>query len=217
MLGEISSSRAQLVNELELMRWNLDKSYLRELGERGARIVETEWLDGLAPGDLSGLAGRFDGAEFVIKPVVGASARDAFRLDQAGALARESEIAPLFAGRPLMAQPFMARVESEGEYSLMLFGGELSHAVLKKPAAGDYRVQEEHGGSLSGVTLTAELRAAASSVIEALGTRPPYARVDLVRDESGKLCLMELELVEPELFFRTDPAAVERFLGALLP
>ncbi|MDX1571567.1 MAG: hypothetical protein R3200_13885, partial [Xanthomonadales bacterium] len=112
-----------------------------------------------------------------------------------------------------MAQPFLEQICTEGEYSLFLFGGELSHAVRKVPKAMDFRVQEEHGARILAVTPEADLVEACERVMTALGSAPLYARVDLVRGEASPL-LMELELIEPSLYFDFDPDSPQRFAEA---
>ena len=121
-----------------------------------------------------------------------------------------------YADREFMAQPFLTHVESEGEYSLCYFNGELSHTILKTPKPLDFRVQEEHGGAIRAVEAGPELRAAGATVLRALGSTPLYARADFVRanDEAG-FWLIELELIEPSLYLRMDAGAPERFARAL--
>jgi glutathione synthase/RimK-type ligase-like ATP-grasp enzyme len=125
------------------------------------------------------------------------------------------EVEQLYAARALMAQPFVRAIVEEGEYSLFYFGGAFSHAVRKLPKPGDFRVQEDHGGSVAAVSPTADLRAAADTVMAALDEQPVYARVDLVRGDAGAWWLMELELVEPALYLRMDAGAAQRFARAL--
>ena len=110
-----------------------------------------------------------------------------------------------------MAQPFVRSVTEEGEYSLFFFGGAYSHTILKTPKTDDFRVQEEHGGIIRAVEPEPALRALAHDVTDALAPQPLQARVDLVRIEHGRFALMELELVEPSLYFRMDAAAPARF------
>jgi glutathione synthase/RimK-type ligase-like ATP-grasp enzyme len=216
VLWEIERSGTPLFNGLDLVRWNLPKKYLGELAERGVPTVPTVWLDRLGPGDLIGMFDAMGVDEIVVKPVVGANADGAFRLDRSAGSERTGELEGYYSRRALMAQPFVRAVVEEGEYSLVYVDGEYSHTVLKAPKAMDFRVQEEHGGEIRSVEVDRPLRAAGEAVIEALGERPLYARVDLVRsnDDEG-FWLMELELIEPSLYLRMDPEAPERFARAL--
>jgi hypothetical protein len=148
----------------------------------------------------------------VIKPVISASAFHTYRLRRGDRWSGEMEAA--FAGREVMAQPFLRSIVEEGEYSLFYFGGELSHAVLKSPKEEDFRVQEEHGGFIRKVEPPAPLVELGHRIVESLPVAPLYARVDLARLDSGGYALMELELIEPSLYFRTDPESPRRFARA---
>jgi glutathione synthase/RimK-type ligase-like ATP-grasp enzyme len=205
-------ARVQLQNPLAIVRWNLDKTYLRELAARGVAIVPTIYRDRIAPAELDALLHELGTRDAVVKPVVACNAEGAHRLPERSV----AEVETYFASRPSMTQPFVRSVIEEGEYSLFFFDGEYSHAVRKVPKAGDFRVQEEHGGAIESVVASASLREAAQAVIAAVGTKLLYARVDLVRGDRDAWWLMELEAVEPSLYLRMDPAAPERFARAIV-
>ncbi|HEX5716264.1 MAG TPA: hypothetical protein VF179_08900 [Thermoanaerobaculia bacterium] len=207
VLEEIESD-ARLANPLELVRWNARKTYLRDLEARGLPVVPTVW-DRSRHSDLFG---ELDADEIVIKPVISASAFHTYRLRRGDRWSSEMEAA--FAGREIMAQPFLRSIVEEGEHSLFYFGGELSHAVLKSPKEEDFRVQEEHGGLILPVEPPASLIELGHRIVESLPVPPLYARVDLARLDSGGHALMELELIEPSLYFRTDPESPRRFARA---
>ncbi len=216
VLEAIVAAGARLENDLELMRWNLSKTYLRDLEKRGVPTVPTRWLSRLRVGDLDALLVDPAGEEIVVKPVVGASAEGAFRLDEGSLRERRREVESYFADRPLMAQPLARFVLDEGEYSLFYFDGAPSHAVLKTPRPADFRSQEEHGAAVRVIQPTRELLVVGAATLEALGAAPLYARVDLVRANAGDgFWLMELEVIEPALYLRMDAAAPERFARAL--
>jgi glutathione synthase/RimK-type ligase-like ATP-grasp enzyme len=178
--------------------------------------VPTIWRDRLEPNELPGLIEDAGTAEIVIKPVVGLNAHGAFRLDAQSARSQEGELCAYYADRPLLAQPFLPAITTEGEFSLFYFNGELSHAILKLPKATDFRVQEEHGGVIRAVEADDTLRETGSAVMRAIGTVPLYARADFVRADGGSgFWLMELELIEPSLYLRMDKGAPERFARAL--
>jgi glutathione synthase/RimK-type ligase-like ATP-grasp enzyme len=209
VLEEIGRSGARLANPLELVRWNARKTYLRDLEARGLPVVPTIW-------DRSRF-GELDADEIVIKPVISASAFHTYRLRRGDPWTGEMEAA--FAGREVMAQPFLRNIVEEGEYSLFYFGGELSHAVLKSPKEADFRVQEEHGGLIEPIDPPEHLVELGHRIVESLPTPPLYARVDLVRLDSAHLdsdsyALMELELIEPSLYFRTDAESPYKFARA---
>ncbi|HEX6964124.1 MAG TPA: hypothetical protein VF175_19810 [Lacipirellula sp.] len=216
-LAEIEQAGTPLYNDLSLVRWNLDKRYLRDLAQRGVPIVPTLWREQLCDGELSRLFDELGAEEIVVKPVVGAGASGAFRLDRRSLTAElTAEVERYYADRALMAQPFLQAIVTEGEYSLFYFNGRYSHAILKTPRPGDFRVQEEYGSEIRRVTADAKLRAAADGAVGALGKAVLYARADLVRSGSGDgFWLMELELVEPSLYLRMDEEAPRRFAEAI--
>jgi glutathione synthase/RimK-type ligase-like ATP-grasp enzyme len=213
-LESIDASGPVLVNPLELVRWNLDKRYLGDLEARGADIVPTVWLDGYDGDEVVGAFDAWPGENVVIKPRVGANAADTFVLDGPPSGRAADELRRLFDARPCMLQPFISAVCSEGEYSLFFFDGGLSHAILKTPAAGDFRVQEEHGADIAAVPVSVALEETARNVMRLVDPPPAYARADFVRDADGRFLLMELELIEPSLYLRMDPRAPERFAAA---
>jgi hypothetical protein len=137
--------QTRLANPLDLVHWNLAKTYLRDLQGQGVGVVPTAWLDGLAPAAVTDCARGFGSEDLVVKPVVGANGQDAFRISPRGDPQGLREIAGRFRGRACMVQPFMGKVLDEGEYSLFFFSGEYSHAILKVPAIGEFRSQEERG------------------------------------------------------------------------
>lgn len=206
----------RLENALELVRWNVPKTYLRDLAGRGVPIVPTVWYDRLRQGAVDDLFEETGSQEIVIKPMVSASAHGSYRLDHDTAATRASELERFFGDRPFMAQPLVPAVLNQGEYSLFYFDGEYSHGVLKTARPGDYRVQEEYGGSTKPVTADRKLMDAGRAAMGALNDTPLYARIDLVwaADRTG-YWLMELELIEPMLYLGMGPKASERFAGAI--
>lgn len=215
VLARIEESGVSLFNRLDLVRWNLRKTYLRDLADRGVSTTPTEWRDRLEPGQVLQLFDALQADEIVLKPVVSANADGAFRLNRRAAAERLAEIESYYRDHPLIAQPFARAVLDEGEYSLIFFGGEFSHCILKTPKDGDFRVQEEHGGLIRAVRPDAVLLASARAAVRAAGPPQLYARVDLVRANDGDgWWLMELELIEPSLYLRMDPRAPHRFAEA---
>lgn len=214
LLEAIDRSSAVLVNDLRLVRWNIPKTYLRDLEERGAAIVPSLWHDGLDRESLEPFFASFDTGRIVVKPVVSTNATDTYLLERPVPEALFDELQRVFRARPLIVQPFMASIVEQGEFSLFYMGGEFSHAILKVPKARDFRVQEEHGARLVGIAPPPELVATADEVLELVDPAPVYARCDFVRDRDGRFLLMELELVEPSLYLRMDPEAPARFARA---
>jgi glutathione synthase/RimK-type ligase-like ATP-grasp enzyme len=216
-LAAIERTGARLYNGLDLVRWNLQKTYLRDLTARGVPVVPSVWRERLLPGEFRRLLAAVGSEEVVVKPVVGANSAGAFRLGPKTTAAEAAAVEACYQDRPLLAQPFVPTVITEGEYSLFYFDGAYSHAILKIPKTAEFRVQEEHGGLIQSVSADQALRAAGDQAVEAIGAVPLYARVDLVRSspDGSQFWLMELELIEPALYFRMDERAAERFARAL--
>jgi glutathione synthase/RimK-type ligase-like ATP-grasp enzyme len=199
-----------MVNPPGLLRWNSDKAYLAELADRGVSTVPTLAVEACCDADLEEARRRFGCDWLVIKPPVSASASGTHRLGPTDDLPADSM------RRPMIVQPLVEEISRTGEFSLMLFDGEFSHAVVKRPKSGDFRVQEHLGG----VTLpsaappgSVELARAALAAAPAKAT---YARVDIVPDDEGTLRIMELELIEPALFLEHAPDKGAAFTRAIL-
>lgn len=207
--------QSRLANPLHLLHWNLRKTYLRDLRDRGVGIVPTIWLDGLVPSDLAGQAECFGVDQLVVKPQVGANGDDAFRITAADDSERVARIAGHLSRRPCMLQPFRSNVLIEGEFSLFYFNGRFSHAILKTPRAGEFRCQEERGARVSPIDPEPALARSGSRALAAVTPRPLYARADFVRNDGGNFELMELELIEPSMYLRMHPEAPGRFANAI--
>jgi glutathione synthase/RimK-type ligase-like ATP-grasp enzyme len=210
-LDRAESERWPMINPPALLRWNGDKAYLAELAERGVSTVPTMAVESCCDADLEEARRRFDSEWLVVKPPVSASAAGTHRLGPTEDLPDDRR------GRPLIIQPLIEEIARTGEFSLMLFNGEYSHAVVKRPKSGDFRVQELHGG------VTMPCKAPPEGAIElaqaALAAAPAdaaYARVDIVPDDSGLLRIMELELIEPSLFLDHAPDGGAAFSRSLL-
>lgn len=198
-----------LFNRYDLIRWNMDKHYLRDLAEQGVAIVPSVFLQPRQPVDLLALAQRFGWQELVIKPTVSAGARGTLRLNLNQPAAAQQALDQALASEAMLLQPFLPSVLSQGEVSLILIAGKVSHAIRKTPREGDFRVQDDHGGRVHPYFASAEENAFAERAVAACVVTPLYARVDLLRDEASQLRLIELELIEPELFFRFNPLAAD--------
>jgi glutathione synthase/RimK-type ligase-like ATP-grasp enzyme len=204
------SAETLLLNPLEVCRWNSHKSYLRDLSERGVAIVPSLWEPRLHERAIETAAQAFACDQLIVKPCVGANADDTFVLDLHHGVAPEQALAT-FSDRELIIQPFVKSVCSDGEHSLFFFGGEFSHAILKRPAAGDFRVQEEHGGVIQSTAAPAAMREAAVAALDAVAQPLLYARVDFLTLADGSPALIEMELIEPSLYFEQCAAAPAHF------
>jgi hypothetical protein len=183
----------RLMNPGSVLRWNADKRYLGVLADRGAPVVTTLFVDEVTLPVLQQAADRFGSDRLVAKPQVSASAYQTLRWSPGGSLEEGPE-------GPAMIQAYLPLIETEGEVSLFYFSGVYSHAVRKVPQRGDFRVQPEFEGVITAHEPTGEERAAAEAVLGAVDEPLLYARVDLVRDLEAEPALIELELIEPDLY-----------------
>lgn len=204
-----------LWNPAVLVRWNAHKSYLRALAADGVATVETEWLPRGSSRRLADVLESRGWTDAVVKPAVSASAHRTFRVAGADADASQAELDAVLSAGDALVQPFAREVTDGGEWSLLFFGGAFSHAVLKRPAPSDFRVQEEFGGRSETEDPDADVVAEAAAALAAAPGRTAYARVDgIVR--AGAFVLMELELIEPVLYLARHPEAPARLAAAVL-
>jgi len=214
VLAAIDASSAVLYNDLSIARWNLEKTYLRDVEARGDDIVPSTWYDRFDVADVPGYFREHQVDRVVIKPTIGANAKDTFVLTNPVGVDQLDDLRKTFSGRRFLIQPFIENIQSEGEFSLFFFNGEYSHAIQKIPKAGDFRVQEEHGSDIALVKPSAELLEIAHTVFSHIEPLPVYGRGDWVRGPDGRFLLMELELIEPSLYLRMDSGAAMRFAVA---
>lgn len=215
-IDRVERSGAMLHNAPSILRWNSDKRYLKDLERAGVDVVHTRWSDEAAkPPTLARLLAEEGWDEVVIKPAISASATDTWRIPAGQAGAWEDRFRDMSRRGPTMIQPFLREVSEDGEWSLVFIGGAFSHAMLKRPAPGDFRVQEEHGGSQQRVVPDSALIHAAQGVLARAPGAPSYARVDgcVVR---GRFRVMELELLEPTLYFTSCPDAADKLAYLVL-
>jgi glutathione synthase/RimK-type ligase-like ATP-grasp enzyme len=219
-LIEITKHDTVLINPLSLMQWNISKRYLQILQTQGITIIPSVFFDSVAISDIYAQFAYFDTQEIIIKPLISANSDNTFRLDHTNLMAQAGPLSNIFSTTPCVIQPFLDSVINEGEYSLFYFNGEYSHTIRKVPKSGDFRVQEEHGGELITVIPDERQLSAAAKVLAALPEKSLYARVDLIRNPRAQKDdiwqLMEVELIEPSLYFNMDEASPERFVQATL-
>lgn len=212
---EIIERETLLANRLDLVRWNLVKTYMRDLQQKAIGIVPTLWAGSLQPDFLAYYQEKLGVDEIVVKPVVGANGEDAFRVSERDTTECLESIVARFRNRDCMIQPFMPNIINEGEFSLFFFGGKYSHAILKKPAESEFRSQEERGAEIGSILPQDKLLKSARQVMDTLRPSPLYARIDFIRDAAGDFVVIELELIEPSLYLRMSPEAPVRFASAI--
>ena len=202
-----------LINPPNVLLWNTRKTYLQALGAAGVSIIPTLTPKVCDAAFLQGAFDALDADELVVKPLVSAGSHQTFWVR------RDDDLAEKLTGSPphgRMIQPFLNAVAGEGELSAFFFDGVFSHAVRKQAADGDFRVQPQFGARLSAMQPTDDMLAVARSALAAAPDGLLYARIDMVRDAAGVLRLMELEAIEPDLYFEFAPDAGDAFGRAVL-
>jgi len=199
--------QTRLFNGSALVNWNVRKTYLRELETKGAKLIPTLWLDVADDAAARAAFGTLDSDDLVFKRQVGAGAKDQHRL-------KRGEPIPEMR-HPMMAQPFLPMIQTEGELSFIFIDGEFCHALIKRAQPGDYRIQSTYGGREEKITPGADDLAAARAIISTLDEAPLYGRVDMLRGADGELLLMELEVIEPYLYPVEGPELGERMAAGV--
>jgi glutathione synthase/RimK-type ligase-like ATP-grasp enzyme len=205
----------RLCNPAAMVRWNLNKRSLHELAARGVAVVPSRFLECGRRVSLHDLLDDTGWRQAVVKPCVSGGARHTHRVDHANAATVQRALDPLLARESFLLQPFVADVVATGEDTLVAIAGRVTHGLRKRAKPGDFRVQDDHGGTVHGLEPSAEQVAVAERALAACGTVPAYGRVDLVRLDDGSLAVMELELVEPELWLRLHPPAAAAMAAAI--
>jgi glutathione synthase/RimK-type ligase-like ATP-grasp enzyme len=214
-LQSLAASGANLWNPPGPVLWNTNKRYLLDLAGCGVNAVPTQYLTAGDRPDLKAILERRGWDEAVVKPAVAVGSHAAWRTSRRTAEADQPRFDGQLGARDVLVQPFLPEVTSQGEWSLVFLGEEYSHAVLKRPACGDFRVQEHLGGSSAPAEADQALIEQAQSALAAVGQPLLYARVDGVARE-GQLLLTELEIIEPSLFLGLAPGAGQRFAEAIV-
>jgi glutathione synthase/RimK-type ligase-like ATP-grasp enzyme len=209
----LEAERVVLWNSPATLRWNADKRYLLDLSAAGFRVVPTVLCEQGSSVDLAHTLATHGWKSAVFKPTIAATSYHTFRTDDLHLADAQTMLNQLLAERAMLIQPFVPQILA-GEWSLIFFLGEYSHAILKRPAPGDFRSQDDFGGIAEARTPAPHLIVQAQQLVQSLDTLPLYARVDGV-EVDGELVLMELELIEPGLFLTLDAHASERFADAI--
>lgn len=211
-LEALEAAGIMVCNPPALVRWNLDKAYLRDLENKGARIIPTLWSDDPGLDDIIAAFDHFECDRLVVKRQVGAGGmgQHLFTLD-------DLPDPDWTMGHAAMIQPFLPAIKEEGELSLVFIDGAFSHAIRKTAAKGEYRIQSLYGGKEEAVIPSDADIAIATKVVRAMpgDTAPLYARIDLIRDTDGALMVMEAEAIEPYLYPEQGPRLGDRVASAI--
>ncbi len=201
----------QFINIPEIIYWNLDKHYLQDLEKMGLNIPPTHYIEKGEQQSLQNLFEKTKWQKAILKPAIAGAARETFLIDINDFKKFEGDFQRLITKEAMLFQEFQHQIQSKGEMSLMMIGGKYTHAVLKKAKSGDFRVQDDFGGTVETYHANQDEIAFAKIAIAACPQLPVYARVDIFHDNNNQLALGELELIEPELWFRNYPKAAKNF------
>lgn len=211
-LDELEARGVSVLNSPSVVRWNIEKTYLRDLADRGAPTIPTIWLDDAGRDEIVTALDDFATDSVVVKRRIGGGALGQLRFTRGDLPPEDWRM-----GCPAMIQPFLPAIVTEGEISLIFIAGAFSHAVRKRAAEGDYRIQSLFGGREEHFAPSAAELAQAEAVLGACPFPPPlYARIDMVRLPSGELAVMEAELIEPYLYPDQGPELGERLAAAMI-
>tara|TARA_B100001093_G_scaffold178873_1_gene171434 strand:+ start:22936 stop:23853 length:918 start_codon:yes stop_codon:yes gene_type:complete len=201
---EKTKKETLFINSKEIIHWNLNKTYLLELSKKGINIAKTIFVEQKQKITLKDLFKKTQFNEAIIKPSISGAARDTFKITKKNYNKFESNFQNLINKESFLFQEFLKDIEIFGEISIILIDGEYTHAVRKIAKKGDFRVQDDHGGIVEAYNPVQEEIEFAKRCISECPSQPIYARVDLIYDNKKNISLGELELIEPELWFRNN-------------
>ncbi|MDQ6827845.1 MAG: hypothetical protein M3081_03165 [Gemmatimonadota bacterium] len=213
-LARLRAAEVPVWNSTAIIGWNMDKGYLEHLSLAGIAVVPTVRLTGADTVTLRSVLKRHGWTRAVVKPSVSASAYDTWQTTAELAAFGDARVAMMLERSDVLVQPFIEEID-QGEWSLVFLGGEFSHAVIKRTAKDDFRVQRECGGSAERAVPRRELIEFGQRVLACAPDATLYARVDVCL-VNGAPMVMELELIEPSLFLDLDAGAPKRFADAIL-
>ncbi len=201
------SRQTKLLNSEKIIRWNIDKHYLQDIKLKGTHIIPTIYIEKNSNTTLKTLHKNINWNNTILKPCISGGARHTYKLNLNNLKDHETIFQKLISNEAMMLQPFQNSIAEKGEISLVIINGKFTHAVLKKAKKDDFRVQGDWGGTVHCYTPTSQEVIFAEKAIKACIESPIYARVDITKDNNDKLAIVELELIEPELWFRNYPKA----------
>jgi glutathione synthase/RimK-type ligase-like ATP-grasp enzyme len=213
-LDALDASRRPAWNPTAMVRWNSNKRYLIDLAARGVATVPTRIVERGSPVPVPEVAHAEGWTRFVVKPAVSASAYETHALDLPLGAEDLAAVERVVAHGDALVQPFLDEVTTDGELSLIFFDGVFSHAAIKRSRRGDFRVQTEHGGTVEPIEVAPAVVSQARRSLDALDELPLYARVDGI-GAAESFRLMELELIEPNVFLAADDRSADRFAAAI--
>lgn len=205
----------KLINPLALQQWNADKNYLRDLQQKGVRIVPTEFIPKASFLELQTICAHNCWHDIVIKPAISAAAFHTYKIPGSEVKNKELLFGSLLEERDMLVQPFQESIVTKGEASLMIFNGLFTHAILKKAKQGDFRVQDDFGGTVHPYVPSKDEISFAENAMKQCPVDPVYGRVDIIWDEEGVCYLSEMEFLDPEIWLRECPGAAHELARAV--
>ena len=205
-----TKNKCLMINSTETIEWNIDKHYLLDLQKHQIPIPNSEFIKRGSSIDLSLLMQKKNWNEIVVKPTISGAAKNTYRLKEEEIIQFGPTWEKLIYKEDFIVQEFQNNVITEGEVAMIVIGGKFTHAVLKKAKEGDFRVQDDFGGSIAIYNPSEEMVKLAEKCTRILTPIPSYARVDIIWDNLRELAVSELELIEPELWFRLNPNAAQK-------
>ena len=205
-----TKNKCLMINSTETIEWNIDKHYLLDLQEHQIPIPNSEFIKRGSSIDLLLLMQKKNWNEIVVKPTISGAAKNTYRLKEEEIIQFGPTWEKLIYKEDFIVQEIQNNVISEGEVAMIVIGGKFTHAVLKKAKEGDFRVQDDFGGSIAIYNPSEEMVKLAEKCTRILTPIPSYARVDIIWDNLMELAVSELELIEPELWFRLNPNAAQK-------
>ena len=209
------SKQTKLLNSKDIIHWNLDKHYLLDLQQKGIHICESFFVEKGTSFSLLEISEKLQLNNFILKPCVSGGGRHTYKINKESIEKHNTIFNNLISKEAMIIQPFQHNIIDKGEISLVIINGVYTHAVLKIAKKGDFRVQDDFGGSVHNYTPNKKEISFAEKCIEACSETPIYARVDIFIDNNNELALAELELIEPELWFRNHTNAADKLANAI--
>ncbi|HTH55415.1 MAG TPA: hypothetical protein VL728_05175 [Cyclobacteriaceae bacterium] len=213
-IDHLERDQVNLANSGKTAKWNLHKGYLKELCEQGVHTPETIWVAKESTCDLSSLINTRQWSKAVVKPAISANALNTFLFSSSDAGLQQAKFDALLVQGDMLIQKFMPEVQEHGEWSLIFFNKIFSHAVIKRPAPKDFRVQSDFGGTTAQAKPPSFVLQQAQQILELIKEPLLFSRVDGVVSEN-KFLLMELELIEPVLFLEKGNGSAQTFAKAM--
>ena len=211
-----TAQQIQFINPYSVIKWNLDKHYLQILQQEGINTPPTVFIKKGMLVTLRELLTQKKWKKAILKPAIAGGAWHTYFLDESNVDQYQDIFQQLISNESMLLQEFQEHIITKGELSFMVFGGKYSHAILKRAKQGDFRVQDDFGGTVHSYSASTEEKKFAEQAVAQCKQLPVYARVDVMWDNNNQLCLSELEMIEPELWFRSDDCAAKAMADAIV-